>query len=110
MNEKEIWEKYSPIYNPWFSSEITYEGWGKAFFEDPSGVVEGQTKVEVNELGNIKLEMKYERLDTEVEIKSNSEFYRILKFLHRTYKDSAFGNPDQVLILLEQTITILVKN
>ncbi|MBK9209134.1 MAG: hypothetical protein IPL71_12855 [Anaerolineales bacterium] len=93
MDEKTLLEKYSPIHNPWFSSELTYEGWGKASFENPSGTVEGETKVTVNELGDLKIEMKYERLNTEMQIESNSETYRILKFLYRT-----FGNPNQVMI------------
>lgn len=99
MDEKTIWETYLPIHNPWFSSEPIYEGWGKASFEDPAGVVEGKTKITVNELGNMKIEMKYERLDTEVQINSNSETYRILKFLHRTFNSPA----DQVFIPIGTT-------
>src|SRR5262245_24162744 len=94
MDEKTIWETFLPIQNPWFSSELIYKGWGKASFEDPAGIVEGKTKVVVNELGDMKIEMKYERLDTEVQIKSNSETYRILKFLYRTFNSPA----DQVII------------
>jgi len=94
MDDMSIWEKYSPILNPWFSSEFTYEGWGKASFENPIGTVEGKTKIIVNELGDLKIEMEYERLiDTEVSISSNSETFRILKFIHRS-----FSKDDQVSI------------
>lgn len=88
-----IWEKYSPILNPWFSSELTYEGWGKASFDNPIGTVEGKTKITVNDLGDLKIEMEYERLETKEPISSNSETFRILKFLHQ-YS----GKNDRVVI------------
>lgn len=92
MDEREIWEKYSPIYNPWFSSEFNYEGWGKASFENPIGTVEGETKIAVNEFGNLKIEMEYEKLIADVQI-NGSDTFRILKFLHQYH-----GKGDQVII------------
>lgn len=93
MDDMSIWEKYSPILNPWFSSELIYAGWGKASFENPIGTVEGKTKINVNDLGDLKIEMEYERLETKEPISSNSETFRILKFLHQ-YS----GKNDRVVI------------
>ena len=77
-----IWESYSPIPNHWFSSELAYEGQGTAIFENPNGKITGKVKVLVNELGDIKAEMKCERLITNVALDGN-DLFRILKFLHR---------------------------
>ncbi|GEM_PF-2822905 len=83
MDEKTIWKTYSPKLNPWFSSELVYEGQGTAFFENPAGKVEGKTVISIDELGEIKVDMEYARLDTNAAITSESESFRILKFLYQ---------------------------
>lgn len=93
MDNESIWKTYSPVLKSWFSSELVYEGWGKASFDNPLGLLEGRTKIDVNELGDLKIEMDFEKLDTKVQISSSSETFRILKFLHQ-YS----GKNDQVVI------------
>lgn len=75
-----LWKQYSPAPNPWFSSEIVYEGWGIATFESPSGTIEGKTRIAVDETGNLDVVMDLEKLNTEVTIHGTGSF-RFLKFL-----------------------------
>ena len=63
--------------------------------ENPIGTIIGNTTISVDELGNFKVTMEYESLETETKIESTSEFFRILKFLHG---DS--GNPNQVFMAI----------
>ena len=84
MESESIWNKYSPTFTPWFESEFTYEGWGKATFENPIGTVEGKTKISVDELGNLNAKMEYELLETEAVIDESFETFRLMKFLHRS--------------------------
>jgi hypothetical protein len=74
--------KYLPKLNPWFSSEIIYEGQGIAMFENPAGKIEGKTAISVNELGDLKVELDCERLSSE-DINNSTGNFRLLKFLHR---------------------------
>lgn len=75
-----LWKLYSPKPNPWFSSEIVYEGWGVATFEKPAGTIEGKTRIIVDETGNLDVVMEYEKLTTGVTIHGTGNF-RFLKFL-----------------------------
>lgn len=75
-----LWKMYSPKPNPWFSSEVVYEGWGIATFEKPEGTIEGKTKILVDETGNLDVVMEYEKLNTDVTIHGTGSF-RFLKFL-----------------------------
>jgi hypothetical protein len=79
-DDETLWKLYSPTPNPWFSSEIVYDGWGVATFEKPAGTIEGNTKVIVDETGNLDIVMEYEKLDTEITIYGIGKF-RFLKFL-----------------------------
>ena len=80
LDNEALWKLYSPKPNPWFSSEIVYEGWGTATFEKPSGKIEGKTKIKVEETGKLKVEMNYEELTTDVTIYGDGNF-KFLKFL-----------------------------
>jgi len=81
MDDDSVWKAYKPIPNPWFSTEIMYEGWGIATFEKPAGTVEGKTKVVVDETGELNVAMEYERLNTNVPVPGKGHF-RIAKFLN----------------------------
>lgn len=83
-----LWKLYSPKPNPWFSSDIVYEGWGIATFENPSGTIEGKTRIAVDETGTLDVVMEFEKLNTEVTIHGTGEF-RFLKFLQA---DLSAGN------------------
>ena len=43
--------------SPWFSTDIEYEGWGRAEFSDPAGSLEGPVVVRSDELGVTSIEM-----------------------------------------------------
>ena len=89
MDDKSV-EKYLPKLNPWFSSEIVYEGQGIAVFKNPVGSIEGKTVISVNELGDLEVEMEYERLIAENATDTSGDF-RFLKFLYRhSSKDGTF--------------------
>jgi hypothetical protein len=79
-DDETLWKMYSPKPNPWFSSEIVYEGWGIARFDKPAGTIEGKTKIVVSEAGNLNVEMDYEKLNTEVTIYGH-ESLKFTKFL-----------------------------
>lgn len=83
-----LWKLYSPKPNPWFSSDIVYEGWGIATFENPPGTIEGKTRIAVDETGTLDVVMEFEKLNTEVTIHGTGEF-RYLKFLQA---DLSAGN------------------
>ena len=80
FDNETLWKLYSPKPNPWFSSEITYQGWGIATFDKPAGTVEGPTKIVVNETGRLKIEMEYENLHTDVTIYGTGHF-KFVKFV-----------------------------
>lgn len=48
---------FLPAQNDWFSSDIEYEGWGRADFSDPDGSLEGPVSVSFDELGRASIEM-----------------------------------------------------
>jgi hypothetical protein len=81
--DETVWELCSPIPNPWFSSEIIYEGLGIAEFEKPKGIIEGNTTISVNEAGDLKVEMEYEKLITEETI-YGTENFKYMKFLYQS--------------------------
>ncbi|MFA5837528.1 MAG: hypothetical protein WC837_11305 [Bellilinea sp.] len=64
VSNRELLEKYKPLPNPWFSSNIAYQGWGKATFEKPKGTVEGKTRINVSENGEFDVVMEMEHLYT----------------------------------------------
>lgn len=78
-------DEFVPKFNPWFISEIVYEGQGIASFENPKGEVLGKTTIMADELGDLSVEMKFEHLNTNIEISSETETFRILKFLYRQF-------------------------
>lgn len=89
MNDiQDLWKKYSPKPNPWFCSEITYEGKGIAYFENPKGSIEGKTKVSVDESGNLDGSMECEKLDTDAII-HGSEFIKFNKFLQADLSENS---------------------
>lgn len=49
--------KFMPSPSNWFSTNIEYEGWGRAEFADPEGSVEGPAQVSFDELGRASIEM-----------------------------------------------------
>lgn len=51
--------------NAWFSTNINYEGQGKAIFSNPPLVVEGYVKIQFDEFGNHAVIMNVEEVDTE---------------------------------------------
>jgi hypothetical protein len=79
-DNESLWMLYSPQPNPWFSSEITYEGWGIATFENPVGTIEGPTKIVVDEIGELKIEMIYKELHTDVDVYGIGNF-KFIKFI-----------------------------
>jgi hypothetical protein len=46
--------------NNWFSTEIVYEGRGRAVFLDPPGIIEGPARVQINENGSSNIELNVE--------------------------------------------------
>ncbi len=80
IDNETLWKTYSPKPNPWFSNEIVYEGWGKASFENPVGIIEGKTKIHVGETGTLETIMEPENLNTDIHVSGNGNF-RISKFL-----------------------------
>jgi hypothetical protein len=48
---------YIPEPRTWFSTQISYEGWGRAEFLRPKGWLEGKTTIYFDELGNAKIQM-----------------------------------------------------
>ncbi len=38
-DDETLWKMFSPKPNPWFSSDIVYEGWGIASFGQPTGTL-----------------------------------------------------------------------
>jgi hypothetical protein len=49
----------------WFSTQVVYEGRGRAEFLDPSGAVEGPARVQINEDGTSSIELKVESIESE---------------------------------------------
>lgn len=82
-----LWKMYSPKPNPWFSSEVSYEGWGVATFEKPAGTIEGKAKITVDETGKLDVEMEIEKLNTEATIYGTGSI-RFLKFLQANMRKS----------------------
>jgi hypothetical protein len=87
-DDETLWKMYSPKPNPWFSTEVIYEGWGIARFDKPVGTIEGKTKIVVDETGSLDVEMDYEKLSTEANIHGTGNF-KFLKFLQA---DLSIGN------------------
>jgi hypothetical protein len=83
-NNEAIWKLYSPTPNHWFVSEINYEGWGIASFGKPVGTIEGKTLIHVDEIGNLDIEMEFEKLNTDAAV-SGSGSWKIQKFLHGNF-------------------------
>ncbi len=46
---------YDAIPNPWFDSEITYSGIGKAKFSEPAGWIEGEAHCKITDVGTIAI-------------------------------------------------------
>lgn len=88
FDDETLRKMYSPKPNPWFSSEIIYEGWGVASFDKPSGTIEGKTKISTDSTGQLDVVMECERLNTDVTIHGSGSF-RYLKFLN---SDLSEGN------------------
>jgi hypothetical protein len=62
--------------NNWFDASPVYEGWGRAEFEEPSGIVEGPTSITFNERGDSTAHMVIESLHSERELEFGSmEFF-----------------------------------
>ncbi|MHB8856954.1 MAG: hypothetical protein ACYC6K_10090 [Bellilinea sp.] len=80
VSNRELLEKYKPLPNPWFSSNIAYQGWGKATFEKPKGTVEGKTRINVSENGEFDAVMEMEHLFTTERIAGKGSF-QICKFV-----------------------------
>jgi hypothetical protein len=80
LDNDTLWKLYSPQPNPWFSSKITYKGWGTATFEKPVGTIEGPTKIVVNETGELIAEMECKKLDTKVTVYGITDNIRYIKF------------------------------
>lgn len=58
-------EKIPLTLNNWFSTQVIYEGRGRAEFLDPSGAVEGPARVEINEDGTSSIELDVESIESE---------------------------------------------
>lgn len=54
-------EQLTPTASNWFSTDIVYEGLGRAEFSDPPGIIKGQAKVKFDEFGQSSIEMVVER-------------------------------------------------
>ena len=54
-------EQLTPTASNWFSTDIMYEGLGRAEFSDPPGIIEGQAKVKFDEFGQSTIELLVER-------------------------------------------------
>ena len=80
INSQNLWKKYAPVQNPWFSSKIVYEGMGEATFEKPKGIVEGKTRINVSENGEFDVVMEMEHLYTTERIAGKGSF-QICKFV-----------------------------
>jgi hypothetical protein len=80
-DNESLWRLYSPKPNPWFSSEIIYEGLGVATFEKPTGTIEGKTRITVDETGILNIVMEFEKLNTEAVIHGTLGFIKFHKFL-----------------------------
>src|SRR5919107_894527 len=53
----------------WFTSDVSYEGRGRAEFHDPAGAVEGEARVRVEEGGAARIELAVERVVSELPLK-----------------------------------------
>lgn len=53
------------ILNDWFSTQIVYDGRGRAEFLDPAGAVEGPVRIQVNENGTSSIELDVESIESE---------------------------------------------
>lgn len=53
---------FEPKLNNWFSTVIEYQGYGRAEFLDPHGVVEGPTTIRFDEFGESTVEMTVENM------------------------------------------------
>ena len=51
--------------NDWFSTQVVYEGHGRAEFLDPSGAVEGPARIQINEDGTSSIELDVESIESE---------------------------------------------
>lgn len=79
LDYESLWKLYSPQPRNWFSGKIIYQGWGVATFENPAGTIEGPTKIVVDEFGEMKIEMKYKKLNTAVTVYGTGDF-KFIKF------------------------------
>lgn len=52
------------IPSDWFSTDVSYEGRGRAEFHDPPGAVEGEARVRVEESGASRIELAVERIES----------------------------------------------
>lgn len=53
------------VSNDWFSTDISYEGRGRAEFHDPPGAVEGAASIRIDESGTLSVELNIERVISE---------------------------------------------
>jgi hypothetical protein len=53
------------IPNDWFSTGISYEGLGRAEFQDPPAAVEGAARVSPDESGSLSVELRVKRVESE---------------------------------------------
>jgi hypothetical protein len=49
----------------WFSTGISYEGLGRAEFQNPAGAVEGASRVRIDDSGTLSVELKVEQVTSE---------------------------------------------
>ncbi len=49
---------FIPKANNWFSTQLFYSGWGHAEFLNPSGWVEGSVEIQVDETGEVSIQME----------------------------------------------------
>lgn len=53
------------VLNDWFTTQVDYEGRGRAEFREPPGAIEGPTHVTISESGTLSVEMDIERIESE---------------------------------------------
>lgn len=77
----------------WFTTDINYEGVGRAEFDSPAGYISGYTKVQVNEVGNAHILMEIEEFDCESYLETNHPQYDTLMWLlngRKPHNDGSF--------------------
>lgn len=78
--------------NNWLATEILYEGTGKAEFKNPSGYIEGPSRIEIDESGLLKVSLEIQTFNCEPFVEQQLSQFDTLMWLLNGRKPLIMGH------------------